>query len=110
MDIIWFDDKKKEYLQTYLKSSEVRKYAKALEVTSNVIDGFESPLGMELLSTVDWLIAREKCPATVESIKDCLKHWPGGPTAGDRKMKILNDRLIGLALQRLSTMYAACPA
>lgn len=110
MDVIWFDDKKKEYLQAYLKSADVKQYIKALDVTSSVIDGFESPLGMELLSTVDWLIARENCPATVEGVKDCLKHWPGDPHAGDRKMRILNDRLIGLALQRLSTMYAACPA
>jgi O-acetyl-ADP-ribose deacetylase (regulator of RNase III) len=109
MDIIWFDDKKKEYLQTYLKSGEVKPYAKALDVTAAVIDGFESPLGMELLATVDWLILKEKCSATVEGVKGCLQHWPGGPEAGERKMKIFNDRLIGLALERLSTMYSSCP-
>jgi hypothetical protein len=96
-------------LQTYLKSSEVKPYAKALDVTAEVIDGFESPLGMELLATVDWLIVREKCSATVDGIKDSLRRWPGGPDAGQRKMKIFNDRYIGLALERLSTMYSSCP-
>lgn len=108
MDIIWFNDNKKEHLQTYLRSSDVKPYTKALEVTAEVIDGFESPLGMELLATVDWLIAREKCSATVDGIKECLKTWPGGPEAGERKMKIFNDRLIGLALERISTMQMAC--
>lgn len=108
MDVIWFDDKEKEHLQTYLKSSEAKPYTKALEVTAEVIDGFESPLGMELLATIDWLIVREKCSATVEGVKECLPRWPGGPEAGARKMKIFNDRLIGLALERLSTMQMAC--
>jgi O-acetyl-ADP-ribose deacetylase (regulator of RNase III) len=108
MDIIWFDDKKKEHLQTYLKSGPVKPYAKALEVTAKAIDGFESPLGMELLATVDYLIARENCATSIIAIKDCLKRWPGGPEAGERKLKIFNDRIIGLALDRLSTMQAAC--
>jgi O-acetyl-ADP-ribose deacetylase (regulator of RNase III) len=59
MDIIWFNDKKRDYLQTYLKSSEVKPYAVALDITAKTIDGFESPLGMELLATIDWLITQE---------------------------------------------------
>lgn len=108
MDIIWFDDNRKEHLQTYLRSSDVKPYAKALEVTSEVIDGFESPLGMELLATVDWLVAREKCSPTIDVIKECLKTWPGGPEAGERKMRIFNDRSIGLALERITSMRMAC--
>jgi O-acetyl-ADP-ribose deacetylase (regulator of RNase III) len=108
MDIIWFDDKKKEHLQTYLKSGPVKPYAKALEVTAKVIDGFESPLGMELLATIDYLLARESCATSIVAVKDCLSRWPGGPEAGKRKLKIFDDRIIGLALDRLSTMQAAC--
>lgn len=108
MDTIWFDDTKKEYLQTYLRSHEMRPYAKTLEVTAEAIDGFESPLGMELLATVDWLIVREKCLTTVVSIKEHLPRWPGGPEAAQRKMKIFNDRLISLALERLSAMNSSC--
>ena len=108
MDVIWFDDQKKEYLQTYLKSSDVKPYWKALNVTADAIDGFESPLGMELLATVDWLIVKENCSRTVDGVKECLQRWPGGPEAGQRKAKIFNDRMIGLALDRLSTMYVSC--
>lgn len=108
MDVIWFEDTKKDHLQTYLKSGEVTPYITALEMTSNLIDGFESPLGMELLATIDWLLVKENCTATVDGIKDGLKSWHGGAEAGTRKMKIFNDRLIGLALNRLSSMPAAC--
>lgn len=108
LDTIWFDYNKQDYLQTYLKSGEVKPYVKALEHTSRVIDGFESPLGMELLATVDWLLIKESCAPTVDDIKDALKSWPGGPDAGQRKLKIFNDRLIALALNRLSSQQAAC--
>lgn len=108
MDIIWFDDNKKDYLKTYLKSSEVKPYVKALETTSQVIDGFESPLGMELLATVDWLLEKNKCPARLDEIKKGLQHWPGGPESGQRKMKVFNDRLINIALDRLTTMNDTC--
>lgn len=100
-DIIWFDDSKKEYVATYLKSKDASDYIEALEFTSDLIDGFESPLGMELLATVDWLLHHRKCSPTVEDIRECLKTWPGGSSAAKRKMKLFDDRLIDLALERL---------
>ncbi len=105
-DIIWFDDSKKEYVATYLKSAEAREYLEALEATSDLIDGFESPFGMELLATVDWLIQREQCAPTVAGIKEHLGHWPGAEGAAKRKLKIFDDRLIGLALTRLTRSTA----
>ncbi|GMQ79492.1 MAG: macro domain-containing protein [Anaerolineae bacterium] len=106
LDIIWFDDAKKDYVQTYLKSEEAKPYLTALEATSDLIDGFESPLGVELLATVDWLLFKENCPATVEGIKECLKQWPGGTKSTKRKMRLFDDRLISLALDRLSARHA----
>ncbi len=106
-DIIWFDDAKKDHVQTYLKSAKAKPYTKALESTSSLIDGFESPLGMELLSTVDWLMVKEGCAADLDSIKSCLKHWPGGARAAQRKQKLFDDRLLGLALDRLSVWQSA---
>ncbi len=39
-----------------------------------LIEGFESPFGMELLSTVHWLCANEGCRDTY-SIDDGLRRW-----------------------------------
>ena len=101
-DVIAFDDTKKERVALFLKS-EARPYLDALERTAERIAGFESPLGMELLGTLDWLISREGCRPDLEAIKAGLAAWPGGSQAGERKLKIFDDRLIGLALERLAT-------
>lgn len=102
LDVIWFDDERRDYLQTYLKSAEVKPYAEALETTATLIDGFESPFGMELLATVDWLLEREHCAASVVGIREGLRHWPVGAEAAERKTRLFDDRAIGIALQRLT--------
>ena len=107
LDVIWFDDAKKERVAVYLSSEEAKDYQPALEATSALISGFESPLGMELLATVDWLINREHVAPTIEAIRTGLERWPGGNTAGARKRKLFDERLIALALQRLIGPSAA---
>lgn len=101
-DVIWFDEARLPYLETYLKSGEAKIYAEALERTSTLIDGFQSPLGMELLATVDWLIERDGCEPSMEGIKSGLQNWQGGPHAAERKLRLFDDRLIMLALERLT--------
>jgi O-acetyl-ADP-ribose deacetylase (regulator of RNase III) len=112
-DVIWFDDSKKSKVAAFLAAPDVRQFRPALEATEKLIDGFQSPLGMELLATVDWLIHREKCEATVEKLADGLSRWPGGSTAAQRKKKLFDNRLLQLALGRLApsssqpdTMYS----
>ena len=100
-DVIWFDDGRKEHLQTYLKSDAVKPYLPALEYTSKVIDGFESPFGLELLATIDWLITHEKIAANTTSIQQGLRHWPAGRSSAERKVRIFDTRVIGIALKRL---------
>lgn len=104
-DVITFDDTKKAYVATYLKGPEVKPYLEALEQTAEVIDGFESPLGMEVLSTVDWLVQRERCAPTVLAVKEGLAHWPGGADAAARKARLFDDAYIGLALERLKATH-----
>lgn len=108
LDVIWFDDARKTFVQTYLKS-EAKEYAPALEAAAALIDGFESPYGMELLATVDWLLAREDVAPTVPAMRDGLRHWRGGPDAAARKDRLFDDRALGIALDRLIT-YAPVPA
>jgi len=104
LDLIRFEDSKREAVETYLQGNEVSAYLPALEETANVIDGFESPLGMELLATVDWLLSKEGCEPRVDSIRARLSHWPGGSAAARRKHKLFDDRLIGLAVDRLKSI------
>ena len=103
LDVIGYDDEKMDRLELYL-TTEAKEYRASLAATADLIEGFESPLGMELLGTVDWLLRREATPPNVEDIKAGLRRWRGGAGAGARKLKLFDDRLIGLALDRL------CPA
>jgi len=101
LDVIWFDDERKAFVQTYLKS-EAKAYTQALESTAALIDGFESPFGMELLATVDWLLAREGVAPTVPALREGLRHWRGGQDAAARKDRLFDDRALGIALERLT--------
>jgi O-acetyl-ADP-ribose deacetylase (regulator of RNase III) len=103
LDVIWFEDSKRDRVATYLKSS-AKTYLPALEATSELIDGFQSPLGMELLATVDWLLQQKGIEPRVDLVKDALRKWPGGADAAERKLKLFDDRLLGLALRRLSSI------
>lgn len=104
-DVIAFNDPKKDVVAAYIKS-QASDYLPALDGVSKRIDGFESPLGMELLATVDWLLAREGRTADIADIKGGLQVWPGGAGAGDRKLRLFDDRLLKLAIERLTRVPA----
>lgn len=103
LDVIWFDDEKREFVNAYL-STEAKAYLPALELTTRIIDGFESPYGMELLATVDWLIQREDCEPTVSAIVRGIKNWPAGKKWAARKERLFDQRAIGIALDRLQQL------
>ena len=100
LDVIWFDDQRKEFVQAYLQS-EAKAYISALEETAALIDGFESPFGMELLATVDWLLTKEHVAPSVEAVREGLQHWPV-LGAAKRKVALFHDDVIGIALERLT--------
>ncbi len=66
---------------------------KRFDKVSELVEGFESPFGLELLSTVHWVIKNEK----VHSLEDTIKHtyaW------NERKLQF-TQRQIALAVERL---------
>lgn len=101
-DVIWFDEERKSFLQTYLKT-EAKEYSRALERTVALIDGFESPFGMELLATVDWLLSQGGVSPTVPAVREALRHWDGGTAAASRKSKLFDDQALDIALKRLTS-------
>ena len=101
-DVVWFDDSRKEHVGRYLALPAHSPFAAVLEKTSELIDGFESPLGMELLATVDWLITESGAEKSTIAVKAKLADWPGGKTAAVRKQRLFDERLIALAVDRLS--------
>jgi O-acetyl-ADP-ribose deacetylase (regulator of RNase III) len=66
-----------------------------------LMEGFESPFGLELLATVDWLMVREKGPhLSAESVKQELTQW------SKRKDNLFSVEHIGLAMTRLNQFNA----
>ena len=57
---------------------------------------------MELLATVDWMMQHDDIEPTVEGVMEGLKGWAGGETAGRRKLKIFDRRLVSIALEKLN--------
>ena len=101
LDTIWFNDDKRRKVALYLKS-EAKDYLPALEKTSRLIDGFESPYGMELLSTVDWLISKEHVSSDSRDVLKGMSQWAGNPGWANRKIRLFDESNVELALNRLS--------
>lgn len=110
LDVIAFNEDRQDVVQAYLKSAG-KEVAPALELVSRVISGFESPFGMELLASVDWLISREGVAPEVPALLHGLAHWPADQAggAGRRKQQIFDERSVQIALEQLrrSPLYAA---
>jgi len=102
-DAIWFEESKREILGYYLRN-EAPAFLPAIEEADALIDGFQSPLGMEALATVDWLIFREGAEWSLPGIKRGIREWPAGPAHAERKQRLFNDRLLELALERLRSV------
>ncbi|HWG38311.1 MAG TPA: macro domain-containing protein [Terriglobales bacterium] len=101
-DTIWFDLARIDRVELFLRQGGSSGLHEVLNAVDARIDGFQSPLGMELLATVDWLLEREHAEATVAGIRSGLRAWPAGQGAAERKLRLFNDRLVGIALDRLT--------
>ena len=94
-------DRKTEVLDYLEKNTGVQERER-LEAVQSLIDGFQSPAGLELLATLDYLINEHKSfDLTVLSAE--LKKW------SSRKNKMFTEYQINVAMQRLklfsNTLY-----
>ena len=105
-DTIWFDEERRKHVDLFLQQDSSKPLNRVLDLTTKRIDGFESPLGMELLATVDWLVEREHAEPTLSGIKLGLLSWPAGQAAAERKLHLFDDRLLNLALARVTSPIA----
>jgi hypothetical protein len=70
MDVIHFAPDYREKLAAYFQTAECAPYFEVIEKADCLIDGFQSPLGMEALATVGWLVVREQVPPTLEGVRE----------------------------------------
>lgn len=109
-DEVWFERSRREVVDAYIRS-DAAGYVPALERASSRIDGFESPLGLEVLATIDWLLSQLGAEPSLAGVRAGLARWPGGREAGRRKQRLFEDRMIEFALDRLGAVpQSSAPA
>ena len=94
----------KKELQSYLEN-QGSEYLSVLNKVSQLIDGFESPYGMELLATVDWLVYKEGISPTLNGIKQGLKNWFSESNSNrwaQRKLKVFDDKSLTMAIEHMA--------
>ena len=79
----------------FIKTSGDDDLAIQVERVRNLIQGFETPYGMELLATVHWVATQEPNVNTVDDAIDAVHRWNA------RKRAILREDHIRLAWDRL---------
>lgn len=102
LNIKRFNYKKVDKVSAFLQTGDARAYLPAIEETDKLIDGFQSPLGMEALATVDWLIVKEGVSPNLLSIRQGISAWPAGREHARRKEKLFSDKLLETAIKRVA--------
>lgn len=98
-DALRFAPDHADKLAAYFRTSEGAMYLDAIERTDALIDGFQSPLGMEALATVGWLLDEEGVKPTLDGVRHGINRWPT-PGAAERKHRLFTDKLLRATLAR----------
>lgn len=88
-------------VEAYLAESQAEQYRAVLDRAGAVIEGFESPFGMELLATVDWIRQARAEEPTLDEVRVELSRWPGSRSVAERKLQLFDDDMLAVALERL---------
>ncbi|UHG92553.1 type II toxin-antitoxin system antitoxin DNA ADP-ribosyl glycohydrolase DarG [Spirosoma oryzicola] len=90
-----FKDKNEE-IKAYLVNNTSQAEKQRLNTVTQLIEGFESPFGLELLATVHWALKQINKPATsIESVIDFIHNW------STRKKDIMTPSLVQMAYERV---------
>lgn len=72
----------------------------------DLIDGFESAVGLELLGTVHWAIVEEHVPAEADKVFDAISNWCDNKDGwGDRKKNLFSREMVSLATDRVAQIF-----
>ena len=100
-DPIRFRDERRDLVAAYLTTADAGPYRPALDHAEAVIDGFQSPHGLELLATVDWLRRRSGVEMALGPMRAAIQAWPGPPGSGARKARAFTPEQVAIAIGHL---------
>lgn len=93
-DTITLDISRKEEVANFLVENTNEAEKKRLETLKALIDGFQSPAGLELLASLDFLI-KEQQTFDIQQLTENLRNW------SPRKKRLFTDFQINVAYQQL---------
>ncbi|WP_395711739.1 macro domain-containing protein [Reyranella sp.] len=105
-DPIRFRHDRQDRIGAYLTSPEASPYRPALNAASEVIDGFQSPHGLELLATVDWLNRESGVALESKAMMSAIASWPGPEGAAVRKARIFTRHHVDVAVGHLQGIHS----
>jgi len=100
-DPIRFRHDRRNRVSAFLTTDAAAAYRPALDRVTAAIDGFQSPHGMELLATVDWLRREAGTEMAVTPMMAAITAWPGPDGAADRKRRIFTAAQVETAIDHL---------
>jgi len=100
-DPIRFRHDRRNRVSAFLTTDAAAAYRPALDQVTAAIDGFQSPHGMELLATVDWLRREAGTEMAVTPMMAAITAWPGPDGAADRKRRIFTAAQVETAIDHL---------
>jgi len=106
-DPIHFRHDRQDIVSVYLTSPEASPYRPALDKATEVIDGFQSPHGLELLATVDWLNREAGIALESDSMLAAMASWPGPAGSAERKVKTFTRHHVKVAVDHLQAVQFA---
>jgi O-acetyl-ADP-ribose deacetylase (regulator of RNase III) len=80
----------------FIRTKGGSELSEQVERVRSLIDGFETPYGMELLATVHWVVTQEPNARTADEAVVAVHNW------NSRKKTIMREEHIRIAWQRLN--------
>lgn len=108
-DPIRFRHDRRDRIGAYLTSPEASPYRPALDEATEIIDGFQSPHGLELLATVDWLNREWRVALETDAMMAAIASWPGPLGSSERKARVFTRNHVHVAVGHLRTVQYAAP-
>ncbi len=108
-DPIRFRHDRQDQIGAYLTTPEASPYRHALDTATEIIDGFQSPHGLELLATVGWLSRETEAALDVDPMMAAIAAWPGPPGAAERKVRVFTSHHVKAAVEHLRSFLPPAP-
>ena len=101
LDVIYVNKESETEIANYIGTHCTTEETERLKNVGNLMSGYESPFGLELLATVDWIKHKDRpAEVTPEYLKEKIAQW------SDRKNEMFTLDHLEAAARRLSEYSA----